>query len=283
MSIHDQKLYQAIDAIKAGDKDLGKQLLIEILKVDQRNEAAWLWMSQAVNGSAEKAKCLQNVLKINPENEIAKKALEQLDRAQTKEIPTARPQLPPPTLPTPQPKQIKSIKPLPKKLPDPPAPTLLPPALSQPESRPVPPMVIPQKSDRQLIEEAIAKYTARGFQVVSQTETSVQLRKPKQWSQLLLALGCLTLIVGFGLLILIVAAVDYGMKKEQVVFITAHELRYKEAFKNQLTSSNNQNLVVVIVVAAIIFICSVMLCGPAMLQNARKATPRVTPIVTPAQ
>ena len=69
------KLQEAIKAIKAGNKAAGKRLLIEVLKVDRRNEAAWLWMTNVVDDKDERKKCLQNVLKINPQNEAAKRGL----------------------------------------------------------------------------------------------------------------------------------------------------------------------------------------------------------------
>lgn len=69
------ELQEAIKVIKSGDKETGKRLLTEILKADQRNETAWLWMTQAVSSNDDRLKCLQNVLKINPHNEAAKKGL----------------------------------------------------------------------------------------------------------------------------------------------------------------------------------------------------------------
>lgn len=84
------KLQQAIAAIKAGDKETGKQLLIEVLKEYRRNENAWLWMTQVVSTKDERIKCLQNVLKINPDNEKAKRGLAKLTQAETQ---------PPPKLP----------------------------------------------------------------------------------------------------------------------------------------------------------------------------------------
>ncbi len=84
------RLQQAITAIKSGDKETGKQLLIEELKANQSNENAWLWMTQAVNSNEERIKCLQNVLKINPNNEMAKRGLAALQQP--------RPTTPPPII-----------------------------------------------------------------------------------------------------------------------------------------------------------------------------------------
>lgn len=80
--------------------------------------------------------------------------------------------------------------------------------------------------DRKLIQQAIAAYTARGWEIVSQSESSVQLRKPKKWSMPLLVLGVvLLLLFGAGLIFLLLAVVDYAIKKERMIFITADDLR----------------------------------------------------------
>jgi micrococcal nuclease len=71
----DALLKQAVSAIRAGDKFNGKQYLIELIKVDPENEAAWLWMSQVVRTSEQRRQCLEKVLQINPENEVALRGL----------------------------------------------------------------------------------------------------------------------------------------------------------------------------------------------------------------
>jgi Tfp pilus assembly protein PilF len=42
------KLQQAITFIKSGNKDSGRQCLIDVLEADPKNEVAWLWMSAIV-------------------------------------------------------------------------------------------------------------------------------------------------------------------------------------------------------------------------------------------
>ena len=76
------KLNQAIITIKAGNKQTGKQLLIEILKSEPHNENVWLWMTQVVSKKDDKIKCLEQVLKINPDNEIAQKGMARLRPAE---------------------------------------------------------------------------------------------------------------------------------------------------------------------------------------------------------
>ncbi len=74
-------LRQAITAIKAGDKQTGKQILAKVLKADPRNEQAWLWMTEVVDRDEDRLKFLRNVLKINPNNEAVKRKLAALQRA----------------------------------------------------------------------------------------------------------------------------------------------------------------------------------------------------------
>lgn len=79
-------LQQAITAIKSGDKKNGRQLLMEVLKADSRNEDAWLWMTQVLDSDDERIKCLQTVLKINPDNEKARRGLAKLQQKQMQQL-----------------------------------------------------------------------------------------------------------------------------------------------------------------------------------------------------
>jgi hypothetical protein len=74
------KLEQAISLIKSGQKQQASQLLAELLKIDSKNETAWLWMSLAVNDKQQQLYCLKKVLAINPNNPSAQKALAHLNQ-----------------------------------------------------------------------------------------------------------------------------------------------------------------------------------------------------------
>jgi uncharacterized protein YjbI with pentapeptide repeats len=76
------KLQQAITLIKSGDKQSGGRLLAEILKAEPRNETAWLWMSSLVDNDEQRRYCLEQVLTINPNNQLAKKGLAKLQQKQ---------------------------------------------------------------------------------------------------------------------------------------------------------------------------------------------------------
>lgn len=200
------KLNQAITTIKAGDKQTGKQLLIEILKVEPRNENAWLWMTQVVSEKEERVKCLERVLKINPNNEVAQKGLARLKPVEVPDLNDIALDTKNIVVQTKEREYVEATDHLLEK------------------SRE--PVAISSPDDRQLIQQYIAKRTRQGWQVISQTGFSVQLRKPKQWSTVLLVLGGVFLIFfGAGLLFWALAVIDYAIKKEQAIFVTADELR----------------------------------------------------------
>lgn len=75
-------LQRAIATIKSGDKENGKRLLIKVLETDQHNEDAWLWMTKVVDSNSKRIKCLENVLRINPDNETAKRGMTLLQQKQ---------------------------------------------------------------------------------------------------------------------------------------------------------------------------------------------------------
>jgi hypothetical protein len=72
-------LKQVMAAIKAGDKEEGEHLLVDVLKQDGENETAWLLMSRCMDDQEVKRECLKLVLEINPENDLATKGLKRLE------------------------------------------------------------------------------------------------------------------------------------------------------------------------------------------------------------
>lgn len=71
-------LQAGIAALKAGNRAKAKTLLLQVVDVDEQNEQAWLWLSGAVNSKEERRLCLENVLSINPDNQLAQKGLRKL-------------------------------------------------------------------------------------------------------------------------------------------------------------------------------------------------------------
>ena len=74
------KLKQAIQLIKSGDSDRARQLLIEQLKDDPKNDTAWVWLATVVETAELKQECLAEALKHNPHNEVARRALTAIDQ-----------------------------------------------------------------------------------------------------------------------------------------------------------------------------------------------------------
>lgn len=71
-------LGRAVEAIKAGATEEGRELLIEILERDENNESAWLWMTRCVTDPEVKRECFERVLSINPDNQYAVRGLKRL-------------------------------------------------------------------------------------------------------------------------------------------------------------------------------------------------------------
>jgi tetratricopeptide (TPR) repeat protein len=71
----DTMLNEAIEALRKGDHARAKDLLTRLLKLDQSNVTYWLWLSAAVETKKERIYCLQTALKLDPNNETAKRGL----------------------------------------------------------------------------------------------------------------------------------------------------------------------------------------------------------------
>lgn len=74
----DAWLRGGIEAVRSGENDKARRLLEQVIEADQGNETAWLWLSAVVDTKAEKVRCLETALKLNPANQDAKMALEWL-------------------------------------------------------------------------------------------------------------------------------------------------------------------------------------------------------------
>jgi len=67
VAIRDQK-----DAAK------GRELLMQSLKIEPKNEMAWLWLSRTMAEPQKKIQCLERALKLNPANEQTKALISKL-------------------------------------------------------------------------------------------------------------------------------------------------------------------------------------------------------------
>ena len=66
---------QAEKAARAGDLTAAQQILKKVITQDPRNVSAWLALADVVEKPELKTKCLEQVLKIDPENETARQRL----------------------------------------------------------------------------------------------------------------------------------------------------------------------------------------------------------------
>jgi hypothetical protein len=72
-------LKQGIVALKAGQKAEARRLLKQVVQQDKDNETAWLWLSGTMDTDHERIRCLRETLRINPNNEQARRGLEKLE------------------------------------------------------------------------------------------------------------------------------------------------------------------------------------------------------------
>lgn len=73
-----QRLLDAIELIQENRREAAVPLLRELISEDKDFEEAWLWMSVAVDSMDKSIVCLDNVLRINPDNAQAAGALYRL-------------------------------------------------------------------------------------------------------------------------------------------------------------------------------------------------------------
>jgi tetratricopeptide (TPR) repeat protein len=92
----DDRLQQGIAAARAGRRDEARELLIKAVEADERNAAAWLWLSGVLDNPADIRVCLENVVELEPGNERAKQGLAWLD---ARYGPPAKPEPPQPPAP----------------------------------------------------------------------------------------------------------------------------------------------------------------------------------------
>lgn len=110
------------------------------------------------------------------------------------------------------------------------------------------------------LDDYTLKMTAKGWTVINRTNTAVQLKRGKRWNRLLLIAGLVLLPVGVGLLVLIVACIDYLVKSEKVITVYESDLL---AGKEPNPSSLSMPLLVggLLVGAALMVIVFVLVLG----------------------
>ncbi|MCU0493479.1 MAG: tetratricopeptide repeat protein [Chloroflexaceae bacterium] len=71
-------LQAGIAALKTGDRAGAMRLLAQAVRSDPNNERAWLFLAGAVADLEQRRSCLERVLQLNPQNEMARKGLASL-------------------------------------------------------------------------------------------------------------------------------------------------------------------------------------------------------------
>jgi hypothetical protein len=98
----DQYLPLARQAIQRGDEARARQLLIQAVRANPKDERAWLWLSAVIGDPDKEKDCLRQVLKINPHNEKARQHLARLEQP-TPAAPVAPGEVVQPVAPVPAP------------------------------------------------------------------------------------------------------------------------------------------------------------------------------------
>lgn len=79
-------LDNAITAARTGDTATARRLLKRVLEDNPDNELALMWMASSVNSPAERRAYLQQVVRINPNNQRARDALAQLSTSRGSQV-----------------------------------------------------------------------------------------------------------------------------------------------------------------------------------------------------
>ncbi len=74
----DNLLQQGVIAYKEGKRDEARKCFIAAIKQNRDNERAWQFMYNLANDEKERLSCLQQILRINPQNEKAQQLLDNL-------------------------------------------------------------------------------------------------------------------------------------------------------------------------------------------------------------
>lgn len=77
-SVVSRLLRAGVNAVNEERLDEARELLYQVIDLDERNERAWLWLSGVVTGIDERMVCLESVLAINPHHELAREGLRYL-------------------------------------------------------------------------------------------------------------------------------------------------------------------------------------------------------------
>ncbi len=78
----DQLMQLGIQTARQGNKQNARMIFQQILDADGQNERAWLWMAAVAETPEDRVRCLNTVLRINPNNQAAQRELSNLKKKQ---------------------------------------------------------------------------------------------------------------------------------------------------------------------------------------------------------
>lgn len=74
----EQVLQMAIKAARSGQEDGARVMLRQVYASNRRNETAMLWLAKIARDEKERREWLEKLLEVNPDHQIAKKALKNM-------------------------------------------------------------------------------------------------------------------------------------------------------------------------------------------------------------
>ncbi len=77
----DDLMRLGVRTAKAGNRDNARVIFQQVLDLDKRNEAAWLWMASLAENKIDRRRYLETVLQLNPGNQRAARQLALMDQA----------------------------------------------------------------------------------------------------------------------------------------------------------------------------------------------------------
>jgi Flp pilus assembly protein TadD len=77
-------LQAGIAAARAKERQRARELLMQVVDQDERNVTAWLWLSGVTGDLEERAICLENVLALEPDHDVARRGLELVHQQQAR-------------------------------------------------------------------------------------------------------------------------------------------------------------------------------------------------------
>ena len=78
----ERQLAEAKIAIQNGEKKRARVLLSELIKSDKNNPDVWIWLSAVVETQKDRVYCLQQALKLDENNEVARRGLATLGESE---------------------------------------------------------------------------------------------------------------------------------------------------------------------------------------------------------